>query len=925
MSVPDESVTFLVDAVVTHLELKGINAEPQNLNASIKFPQRAWKMGASRINVTDFAPNREQQIVSNPSRMRDDLEEKGIIVGAIYNGSTLGTATMSFPQEFLDKISLTMNDLLHVETLQLMRRTDVVGSVTIMVRLTIKCEKDRDSITTKISDRHTINPQDVMFTIGDPDPVLEIPSNPCSELAEAEGDKLLRLDLARYSSMKNSRVVLPDDLPCLKEKPSLRQLKEITRQFTHIVDSVSTKVKQNDCWSPVVPTEEPLEKSSFLKSPPQEHWIPVPIKNNEEYGVKPIRFCPICLCSMSWLPKYASCPRCQTTTRPFAEETVSDLQTADQIMNEQLVRPQAAKGVEDFCQSPCEAALKDHCSEDECPPCRCTCTLDKICAHCRIRKLCEDIYHVPSSVHRIHPKAKSDEDYSVITDADMEDDRPYLARVFSELKNLYDLHDSKKQSDLEKRCNSSALLFRHSSNHAPGQVKPRAVRSLPACAIGTNRPKHVHKRCLPTECIVSRRHGWNWTKTLEARNNGWRPGAILSTSGHVMRYFLNRRDKYICQKALSDYQKQKQLNPPMLNIFKRRGEIFITLHPQESMIGRQKPIVFRIVKSDLAVALRQIKRALKDLGFPRCICHKSLMLCTCRDALEKIELNKALKKECHKRNMPPCPEHLVLTDTSDSDVDFEMDVTPPCRPRKKVLSKMMNHSTQTSIRDRRPPPPKYPKQISPYYMRFDCAVGDRYMGTAMGRPGEEVFEDGLFGLLGGGPHGPNPMPCGRHRLAAAWGKGGGFNAMFGGGRGSRARGLGGVIDGLPGADKLFPKTQTGPIPVRYPKRFLKPGQDAAKAALQAEKDAIMKKKKGIDMIKYLQKEGTLTRPWNPDEGKDTRPKKSKFGPDGLTDGQRKRMLLLSGPAPLLCQIPRRGKGYNPCNDSCFYPYVDPCH
>ncbi|KAH8318255.1 hypothetical protein KR067_011328, partial [Drosophila pandora] len=453
-----ESVTFLVDAVVTHLELKGINAEPQNLNASIKFPQRAWKMGASRINVTDFPPNREEQIVSSPCRMRDALEANGIVLGVLYSGSTVATVTMSFPQEFLDKISPTMSDLLHTDTLQLMRRTDVVGSVTIVVRLTLKCEKDRDSITTKISDsRHTINPQDVMFTIGDPDTVLEIPSNPCSELAEAEGDKLLRLDLARYSSMKNSRVVLPDDLPCLKEKPSLRQLKEITRQFTHIVDSVSTKVKQNDCWSPVVPTEEPLEKSSFLKSPPQEHWIPVPIKNNEEYGVKPIRFCPICLCSMSWLPKYASCPRCQTTTRPFAEETVSDLQTADQIMNEQLVRPQAAKGVEDFCQSPCEAALKDHCSEDECPPCRCTCTLDKICAHCRIRKLCEDIYHVPSSVHRIHPKAKSDEDYSVITDADMEDDRPYLARVFSELKNLYDLHDSKKQSDLEKRCNSSAL------------------------------------------------------------------------------------------------------------------------------------------------------------------------------------------------------------------------------------------------------------------------------------------------------------------------------------------------------------------------------------------------------------------------------------------------------------------------------------
>lgn len=28
------------------------------------------------------------------------------------------------------------------------------------------------------------------------------------------------------------------------------------------------------------------------------------------------------------------------------------------------------------------------------------------------------------------------------------------------------------------------------------------------------------------------------------------------------------------------------------------------------------------------------------------------------------------------------------------------------------------------------------------------------------------------------------------------------------------------------------------------------------------------KKKGINMIKYLQKKGTLVRPWNPQEGKD---------------------------------------------------------
>ncbi|KAH8268696.1 hypothetical protein KR026_012083, partial [Drosophila bipectinata] len=775
----DESLTFLFDAIVTHLELKGIKLEPGNLNVSIKLPQRAWKIGTSRINVTEFASNREVQIVSSPSRMRDALEAKGLIVAALYNGSTTGSASMSFPQEFLDKISSTMNDLLHAETLQLMRRTDVVGSITVLLRLTVKCEKESYPGKTTNSDSpgqlksnqiwaktrrascssqgNTINPQDVMFVIGDPDPVLEIPSNPCSELGEAEGDNLLKLDLARYSSMKNRRVVLPDDLPCVKEKPSLRQLKEVTRQFADIVDSVLTKVKQNDCWNPVVPAEEPSEKSNFLKSPPQEQRIPVPIKCKEQYGVKPIRFCPICLCSMSWLPKFANCPRCQTTTRPFAEEPPSDEQTADQIMKEQLVKPQPPEGVEDFCRRPCEVALKELDGEEECPPCRCTCKLGKICAHCRIRKLCEDIYHVPSSVHRMHPKPRSDEDFSVITDADAEDDRPYLKRVFSEMKNLYDLHDSKKKTDLEKRCHSSALLSLHVSKKAPGQGQPRVVRSLPAFAIGTNRPKLVHKRCLPTEYTVSRRHGWNWTKSLEARNNGWRPGAILSTSGHVMRFFLNGRDSYkLDQNAISDYQKEEHLSPPMLNIFKRKGEIFITLHPQESMTGRQRPIVFRIVKSDLALALRQIKRALKDMGFRRCTCHKSLVLCTCRDAIEKMELNKALKKECHKRNMQSCPEHLVLTDTSDSDVELDLNVTPPTasrRPELRALSNNVNHATQTGKKETRTVRPFYPVPANPYYRAYDCAVRDHFTATAFGAPGENVFEDGVFGLEGGGPHG----------------------------------------------------------------------------------------------------------------------------------------------------------------------------
>jgi len=128
---------------------------------------------------------------------------------------------------------------------------------------------------------------------------------------------------------------------------------------------------------------------------------------------------------------------------------------------------------------------------------------------------------------------------------------------------------------------------------------------------------------------------------------------------------------------------------------------------------------------------------------------------------------------------------------------------------------------------------------------------------------------------------------------------------------------GGAWKGFPGTAAGKPKGgKAEPIPVRYPKRFLKPAEEAAKAAKQAEKDAKEAKKKGINMIKYLQKKGTLVRPWNPQEGKDKRPRPPKGGPigdDGLKPNERKLKMLLAVPPTPICAMPRRGKAPNPCD------------
>lgn len=800
-----ESANFLFDLVITNLNIFGVTIdEPAKLLVETKVAGKSVKVTSSRINVDQFVAGREFELPMEASTLRQSLEEKGLTLAGVYQGSTLGKATGNFPVEFLDKISPTMNDLVHEDTLDLVRRVDVVGTVSVLIRLTVKCEehpeqkpsrqslsrtskssmilpkKEKSGRVSCASQGPTFNPQDVMFLIGDPDPLLRIPSEPCSELLSEIGDDRLNLDLQRYKSLENRRAIFPDDDRCPKQKPSFMQLKKLTEEYSNIIDSVTKKVKEMEPQSSsLVPTEPPSDANVItpfytprsLSLAPVKSGIPVSVRSDLLHGVKPIRFCPVCLCSMSWMPKYAPCPQCNTKAVPILQGHPIENITAEEILAEQLVKPKAPPGVEDFCEPPCEKVRRKIWNDTECPPCRCTCSKGNTCPHCRIRKMCDDIFTAksPPKPPRRIPKPRSSEDFCVVMESEGEDDLPYLAKVFSELKNLYHIHDTKKLSAIKERCASQSLFTIRSRR----SIKELTKSLYPGDKILDGRshhPKAGHKNCISSSSIVSRRHGWNWTKSCEARKNGWRPGAILRSSGHVMRHFLMRsRDPNMCGKVTADYEEQKRFGHPVLNICKRNGNIFVTLRPLPTLGMKQKPITFRIVKSDMAVALRQIKRALKDQGFEKCKCHQSLMMCTCRDALDKFHLNKALKKECQKRFIEPCPDHLVLTDTSESDLEFDLDVTPPAgtrRPKRKALRNVVNHSTQTAMKEPPVIPPPYPVAHNHFYRAYDCAAGDRYMGTAFGDNIETVFEDGVFGYRGGGQHGKPVI----WRHPKVWGK-----------------------------------------------------------------------------------------------------------------------------------------------------------
>ncbi|KAH8326671.1 hypothetical protein KR067_011678 [Drosophila pandora] len=986
---PEPLPTFVFDLIVNSVVSNEMEfSDPTKLEITANFFKTTIPLTPSMINVDEFKENAGLQFQKDPKEVRKDVGSCGISFTVSYDKKSIGTGQASFPPPLVETIDKEMPDFLHSDSIRLSRGTNATGKLDFQCRMVVLCLTEVVESECKRNMDKSISPQDIMFVLGESQ-VCPAAIEPCPNAFQAfpeeEGDEHLNLDLNRYRSAGGGGGIKPYDIMTDNGSgiPACCELKKMAIEYERMIDSIT---KRTGPPPPKPPCRDPTDEAIFgmspcrcpseppmfmpdLPEPPNKpcfvylpavkeakpdfcdkNMIPVPISDcaGEQSGIKPIRFCPICLTNMSWMPKFAACPKCGVKPMPVVEERHKEKKiSADQILLEFLGKPPPT--LDDYCVDPCEKAKqeKNKAEEDECPPCRCTCKYGKMCAHCRIRKLCADIF----KVDRMEPKCpkvepKDSEDFCVVNKSS-DDCRPYLAKVFSELRDLYDIKDTKKMSELDENCErvvpKSAEKSKQDTQAKKSKEEGR-TDSKPVY-IPANNKGHIssrHKQCVRQSGFVSRRHGWAWSKSFEAKKRGWRPGAIRKPIKHLMKFFLEQspQDNAFgkCKDAAT-LEREKELAAPVLNVCKKNGEIFITLRPLSTLGVRQKPITFRIVKSELAVALSQIKRKLKDKGFRKCTCHQTLMMCECRSALEKAHLQRALNRECRRHSIPPAGDHLVLTDTSESDMEYDFDVTPPAgtqQPCSRPKPKTVNHGTQHNPKEMGPPP-KYPKKITPYWKPYDCAVGDRYMGTAMGLPGEQVFEDGLFGLLGGGPHGPNPMPCGRPRLGAAWGTGGGFSAMFGGGRGrggpggpggpggmggGPGGGLGGQLAGIPGAKKLFPKKggKAGPIPVRYPKRFLKPAEDAAKAAIQAEKDAIMKKKKGIDMIKYLQKEGTLKRPWNPDEGKDMRPKKKKYGADGLTDGQRKRMLLLSSPAPLLCQIPRRGKAYNPCVDPCRYEF-----
>ncbi|XP_034662767.1 uncharacterized protein LOC117897823 [Drosophila subobscura] len=997
--------TFIFDVVVTNLEAKGVEiSDPKRLAIDVNFNRMPLTLTSSRINVNEFKPGSGLEFQTTPKNLRKTIEECGMTFVVKYMDRPVGNGQISFPAMVTERIDTEMSDIIHVDTCLLGKAGEPAGQLEMLCRLVIRCDdqpKVGESECKRNMDK-SINPQDIMFVMGEsqhcPSPS---PCDPCLDALDSEpGDERLRLDLQRYRS-QNAGTFDPNKMMTDRPSgiPACCELKKMAVEYEQLIDSItratgSAPPPKPPCrnpeefdMSPCRDTHMPVDMKMpgephlpcFTYLPNRQNRIPMPIADcdGKKPEIKPIRFCPVCLTNMSWMPKFASCPKCGIKPIPVIEERHKEKKlTADQILLEFLGKPPPT--IDDYCVDPCDKAVKDKEAggTDECPPCRCTCKFGKLCAHCRIRKLCADIFKsdkVQAKCPKVEPQPT--EDFCVVNKSSSEDCRPYLAKVFSELRDLYDIKDTKKMSEFDENCElkknkeeEPKTPDKDDRKNVPKEKMqaPRKPLHVPSCAKQPTNSRTVtgrHKHCVRQPGGVSRNHGWAWSSSYEARKMGWRPGAIRRPIKKLMKFFLldsTRESAFQKCKTAEAEELAKELQQPVLNVCKKNGEIFVTLRPLSTLGMRQKPITFRVVKSELAVALRQLKRILKEKGFRKCTCRQTLMMCTCRNTMEKQQLFRALNKECQRHCIAPCADQLILTDTSESDLEFNFDVTPPAgteQPYRRPKTRTGNRGTQTSKKDKVPPPPKYPAKQNPYWRAYNCAAGDRYVATAFGSPGENVFEDGLFGWGGGGPHGASAQPGGRPKPPGIWGsaQGGPMPAGPGGasrgGRGGAAGGGGGGAGGGGGGAtgwKGFPKGVAakvaaaaaggglkgtlasvargggaggaggggggGPIPVRMPQRYIKAQQQAANAEKEMKQKEVEKKKKGVDMMKYLQKTGALSKPWNPADGKGPKGKQSGpvLGPDGLTDAQRKRRALLEMPPPPLDSITRRGKPFDPC-------------
>lgn len=179
---------------------------------------------------------------------------------------------------------------------------------------------------------------------------------------------------------------------------------------------------------------------------------------------------------------------------------------------------------------------------------------------------------------------------------------------------------------------------------------------------------------------------------------------------------------------------------PMLYITKNEDDYVITLRPLKSPevlakaanpFENMKPIMFRIRKDPIATAMKEIRRSLKEKGFPLCECKQPVAKCFCRSYLDQKVIEYEVKKLSEKQGWKDISDTFIYDEGSDSDSESEKElefgVTPPAgviKPERRLRPDRVNVPTQYEDKDWAMPT-AFPHPPNPYVQYAGCTFGER--------------------------------------------------------------------------------------------------------------------------------------------------------------------------------------------------------
>ncbi|XP_017038175.1 uncharacterized protein Ppi1 [Drosophila kikkawai] len=765
---------FATNMVVLRLDMPGWEFECRDrlkLKANVCRKVKLC-LDASRINVNELPAEVMKTFQMEPECLARQLDE-GIGISLVYMGKEIGRGCYEVPKAVINRMVNQFDEIVHDANIELTCRCCTVGLVHIRFSMIMRCQTLKEVAVERLAGGQewgcglaerkrkakdsNVNPQDLAF-------MAEGSYTSSSSLDPCAGFLPSDMDIPSMSSLEeNVHHSSQDPQP---------QLIDMAGPFP-----VYSCPKGDDVYQDV--TIEPPAGPSAQFSPEQQHFLGDGSTNRLgqklsspkllQMHISGTRTCILCGEDVSWLPKVAACPYCGYKAVPeFKEREYDENATARQILLDHLENP-----VEELSF---DLGSVEGCSGDG--------GLDYGTTSEAFEAVVREYQALKRSIRQSQTKAcesvtQKQTNMAVSGDQLQGKSRPQdLVKIFAELKELFKVNEVQdERQNMQEICKEACKLAKgkkSKSRLAEAASKTNAVPSEPkdACEVPKKKKRRrtikrstksryysmyspqnrikIRQDSIPPDERVPAHMGWLWTAHPLASKPGWRPGAIRRSIRQLMCYFLKDYplDTIPVSKYMSYYNHKKPptLTPvgtcedlvqvPTLHIEKKHDVYTITLRPLKNgdTLARSanpyldmKPVQFRIVKDPLMKELRDMKRCLKNMGFSKCTCHKPVMHCYCRSFVDKKLLVQRIREECERRHIDPCEDDLVLSETSDSEAEFEFGVTPPAglmRPDRFKSSHIKHTETQYDESDWAMPS-QFPHPPHPEVQYASCVMGER--------------------------------------------------------------------------------------------------------------------------------------------------------------------------------------------------------